>query len=77
MTQIKNKPSVSLYVVKKSQSPKNQMQALHQRWQQVRKFEREHVQVDECRHQYAFIKQALKEQSKNIQLDRAKNDAMH
>ncbi len=77
MTQIKNKPSVSLYVVKKNQPPKNQMQALHQRWQQVRKFESEHVRVNECKHQYAFIKQALKEQSKNIQLDRAKNDSMH
>jgi len=77
MTQIKNKPSVSLYVVKKSQSPQSQMQALHQRWQQVRKFDSGRILVDECKHQYAFIKQALKEQSENIQLDRAKNDSMH
>tara|TARA_R110002110_G_scaffold415858_1_gene658550 strand:+ start:5385 stop:5618 length:234 start_codon:yes stop_codon:yes gene_type:complete len=77
MTPSKKKPSVSLYVVKRSQSSQNQMNALHQRWQQIRKLERNHVHIDECKNQYDFIKQALEEQNKNVRLDSAKNDAVH
>lgn len=80
MTQYKKKSSLSLYVVdvaKQKNVKQNQMQALHQRWQQVRKLEGCKVRIDEYKQHNAFIRKALEEQYDGMVLETAKNDSVH